>query len=163
MWERWDGWRPDKGFQDPGMNSFNHYWLGCVNEWLFTQVAGIDTDGPGFRRIVIRPEWVPPERGFDWVNVSYDSIRGPIASRWEFDDDRFRLSVTLPANSTATVYVPARDVADVTESGKPVARASGVKFMRLEDGHAVFEVGSGTYRFTSATALFPRGSNTSSR
>jgi alpha-L-rhamnosidase len=49
MWERWDGWLPDKGFQDPGMNSFNHYWLGCVGEWLRCSVAGIDTDGPGFR------------------------------------------------------------------------------------------------------------------
>ena len=48
MWERWDGWLPDKGFQDPGMNSFNHYWLGCVGQWLQCSVAGIDTDGPGF-------------------------------------------------------------------------------------------------------------------
>ena len=55
MWERWDGWTPDKGFQDPGMNSFNHYWLGCVGQWLQCSVAGIDTDGPGFARITIRP------------------------------------------------------------------------------------------------------------
>jgi len=149
MWERWDGWRPEKGFQDPGMNSFNHYWLGCVNEWLFTQVAGLDTEGPGFRRIVIRPELVKPEQGFDWVKATYESIRGPVASSWKLDGDRFRLSVTLPANSTATVYVPALDVEEVTEGNKPIARARGVKFLRMEDGRAVFEIGSGHYEFAS--------------
>src|SRR5262249_51369057 len=55
MWERWDGWTPEKGFQDPGMNSFNHYAFGSVGEWLYRSAAGIDTDGPGFRRIIIRP------------------------------------------------------------------------------------------------------------
>ena len=63
MWERWDGWLPDKGFQDPGMNSFNHYWLGCVGEWLQCSVAGIDTDGPGFARITIRPKLAAPGQG----------------------------------------------------------------------------------------------------
>ena len=155
MWERWDGWRPDKGFQDPGMNSFNHYWLGCVNEWLFTQAAGLDTDGPAFRRIVIRPELVQPEQGFSWVKAKYDSIRGPVASSWKMDGDRFRLNVTIPANSTATVYVPAREVSDVTEGGKPVARVKGVKFLRVENGRAVFEVGSGQYQFASIRALKP--------
>ncbi len=69
MWERWDGWRPDKGFQDAGMNSFNHYWLGCVSEWFFTQAAGMDTDGAGFRRIIIRPEIGQPEQGIHWVQA----------------------------------------------------------------------------------------------
>ena len=149
MWERWDGWRPEKGFQDPGMNSFNHYWLGCVSEWLFTQAAGIDTDGPGFKRIVIRPELVSPDKGFSWVKAKYDSIRGPVASDWKLDGDQFRLKVTIPANSVATVYVPARDVADVREGGKAIDRAKSVKFLRMEDGRAVLEVGSGHYEFTT--------------
>jgi alpha-L-rhamnosidase len=149
MWERWDGWRPDKGFQDAGMNSFNHYWLGCVNEWLFTQAAGVDTDGPGFRRVIIRPEVVPPGQGFQWVKAKYDSIRGPITSSWKIEGERFILNVTIPVNSTATVYMPARDTADVSESGHPIARAKGVKFLRFENGLAVFEVGSGHYEFAS--------------
>ena len=149
MWERWDGWRPDKGFQDPGMNSFNHYWLGCVSEWLFTQAAGIDTDGPGFKRIIIRPEIVSPEAGFGWVKASYNSIRGRIASAWKLDNGRFELEVTVPGNCTATVYVPAKAAAQVTESGKPAAQAQGVKFLRQEGGLAVFEVGSGQFSFQS--------------
>jgi alpha-L-rhamnosidase len=149
MWERWDGWRPDKGFQDPGMNSFNHYWLGCVSEWLFTQAAGIDSDGPGFERIAIRPEIVKPEAGFSWVKATYNSIRGPIASAWKLDQGRFELDVTVPGNSVATVYVPAGKAADVTENGMQATQAQGVRFLRQEGERAVFEVGSGQYAFQS--------------
>jgi len=154
MWERWDGWRPDKGFQNPGMNSFNHYWLGCVSEWLFTQAAGIDTDGPAFKHIVIRPEIVNPDHGFNWVSAKYDSIRGPIASRWKLSKGKFSLEATIPANCTATIFVPANSSTDVTEGGRPVEKAKGVKFLRLEAGRAVFEVGSGQYSFRSRQVPF---------
>lgn len=149
MWERWDGWRPDKGFQDPGMNSFNHYWLGCVSEWLFTQAAGIDTDGPAFQRIVIKPEIPPPGTALDWVRASYDSIRGRIASGWKWNEGRLQLNVTIPGNCRAWVYVPAQAAENVTESGRPAATSPGVKFIRQEGNRAVFEVGSGQYQFVS--------------
>jgi len=149
MWERWDGWRPDKGFQDPGMNSFNHYWLGCVSEWLFTQAAGIDTDGPGFKRIQIHPEIVNGQNGLNWVKASYDSIRGRISSAWRVNKGTFELEVDVPANCTATVYVPAREVATVSESGTPVAKASNVRFLKQEGKTTAFEIGSGHYRFQS--------------
>jgi alpha-L-rhamnosidase len=151
MWERWDGWRPEKGFQDAGMNSFNHYWLGCVSEWLITQAAGIDTDGPGFKRIVIRPELGTPDQGFSWVKAKYNSIRGPVASSWRRDGERFQLEVNIPANTTAKVYLPASDVAQVTEGGKAVASVASVKFLGMESGRVVLEVGSGQYKFTSVT------------
>ena len=147
MWERWDGWLPDKGFQDPGMNSFNHYWLGVVNEWLLCSVAGLDTDGPGFSRIVIRPKPDPAGKGFKQARGVYDSIRGRIVSEWKQEKNGLDLKVEIPANTTATVYVPAQDPAKVREGGKDPARAPGVKFLRAEAGCAVFEIGSGQYRF----------------
>jgi alpha-L-rhamnosidase len=152
MWERWDGWRPDKGFQDPGMNSFNHYWLGCVSEWLFTQAAGIDTHGPSFQHITIRPEIVKPEAGFNWVKATYNSVRGPIASAWKIAEGRFELEVTVPGNCVATVYVPAGNAEMVTEGGKAIAQAKGVRYARQEGRLAVFEVGSGRYRFAAPMA-----------
>ena len=155
MWERWDGWRPDKGFQNPGMNSFNHYWLGCVSEWLFTQAAGIDTGGLAFQHIVIRPEIVRPAGGFNWVNARYNSIRGEISSQWKLDGDKFFLNVKIPANCTADVYMPASTFSGVTEGGKAVESAEGVKFLRVENGRAVFEVGSGEYKFCSNKIYFP--------
>lgn len=152
MWERWDGWRPDKGFQDPGMNSFNHYWLGCVSEWLFTQAAGIDTEGPGFKHITIHPVIVNPEKGFQWVKASYDSIRGRIESAWKYEKGRFSLDVIIPGNCTATVtmFVAGGKAEGVTESGRPVAQVKGVKLVRAIDHQVVFEIGSGHYSFQSS-------------
>ncbi|MCX8109190.1 MAG: alpha-L-rhamnosidase, partial [Verrucomicrobiae bacterium] len=143
MWERWDGWRPDKGFQDPGMNSFNHYWLGCVGEWLFTRAAGIDAASPGFKTIVIRPLLDPAGKGFSWVKAHYESIRGRIESSWRLSDGLFELEVVIPANTSATVHLPAKDPAEITESGKPIDRAEGINSIKQENGYVVLGVTSG--------------------
>ena len=145
IWERWDGWTEEKGFQDPGMNSFNHYAFGSVGRWLFNTVAGIDTDGPGYKQIIIRP--MPG--GITSAKASYDSINGKIVSDWRLEDGTFKLDVTIPANTTATVYVPAESAKSVTESGRPVTEAKGVRFLRIKQGTAVFAVGSGNYEFVS--------------
>jgi alpha-L-rhamnosidase len=146
IWERWDGWTEEKGFQTPGMNSFNHYAFGSIGRWLFGSVAGIDTDGSGYKRIIIKPV---PGGGLDYAKASYKSINGKIVSDWRINGDIFTLNVTIPANTTATVYVPASDIESVTESGRPVERAEAVSFFRMEEDRAVFAVGSGNYRFVS--------------
>jgi len=146
IWERWDGWTEEKGFQTPGMNSFNHYSFGSIGRWLFGSVAGIDTDGPGYKRIIIQPR---PGGGLDYAKASYNSINGEIVSDWKIMGGKFALNVTIPANTTATVYVPAGDVESVTEGGKPAAKAGDVSLLRMEDDSAVFAVGSGHYRFVS--------------
>jgi len=148
IWERWDGWTPDKGFQDPGMNSFNHYSLGSCGEWMFASLAGIDTEGPGYRKLVIRPTPPPPGTGgIAWTKAAYESIGGRIATAWKVENGAFVLDASIPPNASATVYVPAKDAAAVSESGKPASQAEGVKFLRMEGGAAVFAVGSGAYRF----------------
>ena len=146
IWERWDGWTEERGFQDPGMNSFAHYAYGCAAEWLFSDVAGIDTDGPGFRRILIRPR---PGGRLTGAKASYRSIHGEVASGWRRKDGALELDVTVPANTTATVHVPAKDAAAVTEGGRPAGQAEGVRFLRMDSGAAVYEIGAGTYRFAS--------------
>ena len=146
IWERWDGWTPEKGFQESGMNSFNHYSLGSCGEWMFSTLAGIDTDGPGFRKPVIRPT---PGEGISWVKASYNSINGRIVSNWKIEGDQLTMDVTVPVNTTAAVSVPAKDASTVTESGKPAGKAAGVKFLHRENGCAIYEVGSGTYHFVS--------------
>jgi alpha-L-rhamnosidase len=149
IWERWDGWTPEKGFQDPGMNSFNHYALGSCGQWLFDTVAGIglDPQEPGFRHIILHPR---VGGGLSWASATFRSIRGPIASAWRLKDGVVTLEVTIPANTTATLYVPAAEAGAVTESGKPAATAEGVKFLRAEQGEAVFEIGSGSYTFVTS-------------
>jgi len=146
IWERWDGWTEEKGFQTPGMNSFNHYSFGSVGRWLFGTVAGIDTDGPSYKRIHIEPR---PGGGITSVKASYKSIHGKIVSDWSSDGRTFILNVTIPANTTAMVYVPASDADSVTEGGQPAAKAEAVQFLFMEGDKAVFTVGSGKYQFVS--------------
>ncbi len=150
IWERWDGWTPEKGFQDPGMNSFNHYSLGSCGEYLFGGIGGIRPASPGFKTIRIEPVI---RNGLTWAETSYDSINGRIGTAWKRDGNRLTLKVVVPANTTATVCVPTKDAAGITESGKAAAKASGVKFLRTDMGNAVFEVGSGTYNFATEIEL----------
>jgi alpha-L-rhamnosidase len=148
IWERWDGYVKGRGFQDPGMNSFNHWAFGAVGEWVWRELAGLnpDDDQPGYKHFFIRPR---PCGELTWLKSRYESIHGPIQSDWKIAGGRFELRVEIPANTTATVYVPAGDAAAVTESGKPAAEARGVKFLNMEDGNAVFAVQSGTYEFAA--------------
>jgi alpha-L-rhamnosidase len=142
IWERWDGWTEEKGFQSPNMNSFNHYSLGSVGEWLYRYVAGIDLGEPGYGRIVIRPR---PGGNLTHASGAYDSVRGRISSSWKIEDNQFVLETLIPPNITATDHVPSTD--DVSEGGRPVDEADGVEFLRAEEGETVLAVGSGRYEF----------------
>ena len=146
MWERWNGWTPEKGFGNIGMNSFNHYAFGAVGEYLYGYVGGIQPTSPGYKTIKIRPVL---GSGLSWAKTAFESPYGRIATSWKVDAARLQLEVTIPANTTATIYIPTKDEASVKESGKPAAKAKGVKFLRRENGTAVFEAGSGSYSFTS--------------
>jgi len=144
IWERWDGWTPEKGFQDPGMNSFAHYSFGAVAEWMFNTIGGIDTDGAGYRNIIIRPL---PGGKINFAKVRYNSINGLIATDWRLHEGNLSLNITIPANTTATVYMPVSSIDDITESGTAVVGAPGVEFVRMQDNAAVCRIGSGSYRF----------------
>jgi alpha-L-rhamnosidase len=148
IWERWDGYVKGRGFQNPGMNSLNHWAFGSIGEWVWRELVGLnlDEEQPGYKHFVIHPR---PCKDLTWVKAQYDSIRGRIASDWKLEGQAFSLRVDVPANTTATIFVPAQDAGKVTESGKPAAQAEGVKFVKMEDGNAVFNVVSGRYVFQS--------------
>ena len=126
--------------------SQNHCMLGHVEEWLYTGLLGIRAGAPGFRQIVIRPQMVGD---LTWAKGHYDSMYGRISSGWRREGKTVTMDITIPANTTATVYVPAGSETAITESGKLATKARGVKFLRMESGAAVFAVGSGVYRFES--------------
>jgi alpha-L-rhamnosidase len=109
IWERWDGWTEENGFQTPTMNSFNHYSLGSVGSWLYEHVAGIRAAQPGYAQIVIAPEPGP----LQWARATYASVRGPITSEWRREGDTFRLSVEIPPNVTATVVLPGGETHEI--------------------------------------------------
>jgi alpha-L-rhamnosidase len=133
------------------MNSFNHYSLGSVGEWLYRYVAGIDLDPQtaGYDRIVIRPH---PGGGLTHARGEYDSIRGKIVSAWSIEGNQFNLGVTIPPNTTATVHLPVEAGARISEGGKPVEQTEGVKVLRTDDGEVVLAVGSGRYKFVGRVA-----------
>ena len=160
IWERWDSFTREHGFngaagnQNASMNSFSHYSFGAVGEWMFRTLAGIDTDGPGYRRILIRPS--PPTPGsnperpaISWVRAQYEAPTGRIANHWRRTTDRFELDVSIPANTTGTVLLPAARAEGVTEGDRPVGQADGVKVVGLEGDRLRLEIASGSYRFVS--------------
>lgn len=148
IWERWDGIKPDGSFQDAGMNSFNHYAYGAIGDWMYRVVAGIDTaeDAAGYKRVLIRPQ---PGGGLTHARGSLKSPYGEIVSAWQLTDADFRLQVTVPPNTRATVRLPARTLDQVTESGKALDGAAGIIAAKIEAGAAMVEIGAGRYEFVS--------------
>lgn len=146
IWERWDGYVAGRGFQDPGMNSLNHWALGSVGEWMYKVILGLSPDAPGWKRFIVRPL---PGGGLTWAKGRYDSIYGRIAVAWRTEGDGLTLNVTVPVNTTAAVYVPMATAESLREGGQPAAQADGVKVLGVENGEVKVEVGAGSYAFSS--------------
>jgi alpha-L-rhamnosidase len=142
IWELWNG-----NTANPAMNSQNHVMLlGDLLIWMYENLGGIrsDSSAVAFKKIIMRPAFVD---GLEWATVSHQSPYGAISSRWKKTGRALEWNIRVPANTTAIVYVPASSADDVQEGGKPAAGKEGVRFLRMEEGNAVFEVGSGEYSF----------------
>lgn len=133
-------------------SSQNHCMLGHAEEWFYTDLAGIQPDPaqPGFGCVIIAPQ---PVGDLTWVKASYDSIRGRIVSEWEKKNGQFKLHLVIPANVTATVFLPAASADTITESSHALDKAVGVRLLRVEKGRAVLAVESGNYRFASTLQI----------
>ncbi len=146
IWERWDGWTPERGFQDPGMNSFAHYSFGAVYQWMVENIGGIRPLAPGYARIGIAPR---PGGGLEHAAVGYDSVRGRIATAWRIADGAFHLEVEIPANTTAEVLVPTADPDSLRESGRSPEQA-GLRVLERGERGVRLAVPSGSWSFTAA-------------
>ena len=147
IWERWDGFVKGRGFQGPGMNSFNHYAIGSVGEWMYQHILGISYDEhtPGYRHFIVKPE---PGGSLNWAKGSYHSINGNIAVVWQNSNDAFSCEVTVPANTSATLILPAGR--QITEGGTPANNAQGVSAAGKNNTTASFLLKSGKYNFRVA-------------
>jgi alpha-L-rhamnosidase len=139
LWEHWE-------FSDDTY-SHNHGMFGSVSEWFFAWVAGIQPDPAAFGsdRIVFRPQ---PVGDLTWAKARIRTVRGEVRSEWRLEGRRFILDVTVPANATATVYIPGTDPAAVREGGRPAASAEGVSFRGIEAGSCLYGIASGRYEFS---------------
>ena len=151
IWERWDGWSEERGFQSAWMNSFNHYALGSVGEWLYRFVLGIDQapGTAGFGQLLLRPHPCGP---LDRAGGSYQSARGLVRAGWERAGGQFSYRVEVPPNAVASVRVPSAEPARVRDAsgGGPsgVADYPGQRGA----GEAVFQVGPGRHEFSGPDA-----------
>jgi alpha-L-rhamnosidase len=128
--------------------SQNHVVLGAaIDPWFYNVLAGIrpDENFPGFKKFTIKP--FIPDQDLDWVNASVHTIHGTISSSWQKKPDGLIFEIKVPANTTATVHLPAGPSAVITEGGKPVSNFKEIKSVATEKGEAVFELGSGSYKF----------------
>lgn len=146
IWELWNG-----NTANPAMNSHNHVMLlGDLLVWLYEDVAGIKNSQPAYAQLEMKPSLLP---GLDRVSASYHTMYGMVRSSWQKAINRFTWKLTIPANTTATVYIPAATVAAITEGGQPVAGMKDITFLRVEGDRAVYSIGSGVYEFASDLPL----------
>ena len=140
VWERWDSIRKDGSIPDNGMNSLNHYAYGSIGDWLYREAVGIKEMTPGYKSIAIKPH-----TGGNFENMSASTVTpyGKVSAAWKAKENVLKeLSVEIPFNTTAEIYVPAKSIAAVKVDD------ASVKAAGLVDGYVKFSVGSGSYRFT---------------
>lgn len=155
IWERWNSYTVKDGFGPVSMNSFNHYASGIVAEWMYRYMAGIapDESCTGFKHFLLNPyhddrkEIPEGQERITSVDAKFNSAYGEIKSSWTINDGKFYYDVTVPSNTTATIYLPATDASKIYESGKKVSKVKEIKNMGKENGRVKFLVGSGTYSF----------------
>ncbi len=147
IWERWDGIKPDGSFQVPSMNSYNHYSYGAIGDWMYRSMVGLDTyeDGPGYKHIKIQPHI---GGGFTYANASLQTYYGKLSSGWKLASDKVLMDVEIPANTTATVFIPANESDKITEGDKMVTVGDDLKDVMNIKGYRVIDLGSGVYHFT---------------
>ena len=144
MWESWE---------DSSCNSArsrDHAFMGTVDDWLFSGVAGIEPTSPGFQTVQIKPSY--PAAGLTQASGYQATPLGQVSSSWTSSGSQYRLTVEVPVGSQATVFVPAASAQSVTESGQPAAQATGVHVIGMQGGYLELQVGSGTYMFQSSTS-----------
>ena len=139
IWERWDGIKTDGTLQDPGMNSFNHYGLGSVGDWLYRSVGGVAPASPGYQKVLIAPK---PGGGLTTATSDLTTAYGQTRSSWTKSGSTLTLQVTVPPNATATVRVPAGSAAAVTAPAQAVP-------LGYANGAASFALPSGSYTFST--------------
>ncbi len=142
IWERLNGYTVENGFGgNNSMNSFNHYSFGAVGQWMMAYSLGIQRDEPGFQKFILQPT-PDPSGKMTWAEGYYDSMYGKIYSKWQVEGEKLIYQATVPANTTATLYLPAKSENDIIN-------ADGCTLVKFEDGKAVYQLESGDYKFES--------------
>jgi alpha-L-rhamnosidase len=147
IWERWDGEKTDSTFQDPNMNSFNHYAYGAIGDWMYRVSAGLEILEPGYKQISINPQLTDK---LTFSKASFESSYGTISSGWERREGKVIIKVSIPANTSAKIILPVVNQEKVTEAGKPLSQNLYLKNIKISDNRLTMQAGSGEYMFEFA-------------
>lgn len=150
IWERWDGIRTNGDFQAVTMNSFNHYAYGAIGDWMYRVMVGLNTEdgeGVGYKKIRIQPHIGGK---FTYASAAYETSYGKLSAGWKTEAGSLTLSAEIPANTSATIYIPQSGEAAILENGKPFAGSKEIQVVGKENGYMVVKVGSGKYAFSTA-------------
>ncbi|MEU4424458.1 family 78 glycoside hydrolase catalytic domain [Actinoplanes sp. NPDC024001] len=152
IWERWDGWTDHGGFQSAAMNSFNHYSLGSVGDWLYGRVAGIDqtASSVAHSELLLRPT---PGGRLTWARAEQETARGLVACGWAIEDDRITVTATVPPGCAAALHIPTADPGSVRENDVPAAETPGVLRAGTSTAGLTLRLTSGRYTFTASTPV----------
>src|SRR5436190_6116485 len=116
------------------MNSFNHYSYGAIGDWMYRKIVGLDTyeDGAGYKHIKVMPHI-----GGSFTNASaaLKTYYGNTAAGWKIEKDKLVMDVEVPANTYATVYIPADDQNSITESNSSLSTLKEIRVTGKEDGY----------------------------
>ncbi len=147
IWERWDGIKPDSTFQTPGMNSFNHYAYGAIGDWMYRTVAGLQETAPGYKEILIAPK---PGGKLTSASAELKTNYGLTTSSWKIENGTFKLSVNIPANTTASIVLPNAASSSITEHGVDSGKLKSITSSTKEGNDLKISIGSGSYQFEYA-------------
>lgn len=149
IWERLNSYTVENGFGgNNSMNSFNHYSFGAIGAWMQNYSLGIQRDpkAVAFKAIVLKPT-PDPNNQLKWAEGHYDSMHGTIKSKWELKEDHTLYTISIPANTTATVYLKANSINDIRESGKKLKKSTAIQLLDSESERIQLKIGSGNYSF----------------
>ncbi|XOV90966.1 MAG: family 78 glycoside hydrolase catalytic domain [Bacteroidota bacterium] len=149
IWERWNSYTKDaeqNSTINAAMNSFSHYAFGSVAEWMFMHALGIDSEGSGYRNIIIKPV---VSSDMKHVDGSYNSINGMISSAWSWEGNTLTMKISIPVNTRAKVFIPTSEKSTVKESGNLLNDIADIKILKSDEKETVVLVSSGEYTFTS--------------
>jgi alpha-L-rhamnosidase len=128
-------------------DNFHHPFGAYIGSWFYTYLAGIRPDPliPGSKQFIIDPA---SNTGLAWAKATYKSIRGDVTTSWKQEKGKYTLNVDIPANTQATVYLPATDIKRISENGKPLLNNNDLGTIKTENGKTLVDIGSGSYSFT---------------
>lgn len=114
LWEKWNGIYPDGTMPHPGLNSMNHYANGAIGDWMYRKIGGINQLEPGYQKFYVKPMFV---RGIEEAETELDTPYGKIRSYWKCKNKKIRVEITVPANTTAILYLPEKEEVLTVGSG----------------------------------------------